>query len=193
MDTYDVSSLDYYLQLLNKQNKNLKAAKARQGERPEDRMSQQDLVNSFEMHLAVQQIHEWTTAPSERMMHSSFLPPPYLPSIAPLGELKQTFINDLRLETHHRGKYLLLRSITPPNRMTAIMVIVEDERKDALRRARATLITRLRLELGGVILVGDVLAASTRTHQPTSIAMPVQHTTVLTTPPRNSGSILGSS
>jgi hypothetical protein len=77
--------------------------------------------------------------------------------------------------------------------MTAIMVIVEDERKDALRRARATLITRLRLELGGVILVGDVLAASTRTHQPTSVAMPVQHTTVLTTPPRNSGSILGSS
>ncbi|KAN0087063.1 hypothetical protein V8E54_000751 [Elaphomyces granulatus] len=132
MDTYDVSSLDYYLKLLNKQKKNLKAAKARQGERPEDRMSQQDLVNGFEMHLAVQQIHEWTTAPTERMMHSSFLPPPYLPSIAPLEELKQTFIKDLRLETHHRGAYLLLRSITRSNRMTAIMAIMEDEREDAL-------------------------------------------------------------
>jgi hypothetical protein len=132
MDTYNVSSLDYYLKLLNKQKKNLKAAKARQGERPEDRMSQQDLVNGFEMHLAVQQIHEWTTAPTERMMHSSFLPPPYLPSIAPLEELKQTFIKDLRLETHHRGAYLLLRSITRSNRMTAIMAIMEDEREDAL-------------------------------------------------------------
>lgn len=41
-------------------------------------------------------------------------------------------IKDLRLETHHRGNCLLLRSITPPNKMTAIMVIVEDEMKDAV-------------------------------------------------------------
>jgi hypothetical protein len=41
-------------------------------------------------------------------------------------------IEDLQLETHHRGTYLLLRSITPPNRMTGIIVIVEDERGDVV-------------------------------------------------------------
>jgi hypothetical protein len=41
-------------------------------------------------------------------------------------------INDLLLETHHRGSYLMLRSITPPDRMNAIMAIVQDENEDAI-------------------------------------------------------------
>ncbi|KAN0077855.1 hypothetical protein V8E54_006159 [Elaphomyces granulatus] len=140
MDSHDVPHLDRYIQLLDQQKKTLNAAyKVRQGERPEDRKSRLDLVNNFEMNYTVQQMCQlrtrqlrMSTAPTEMLVHSSFLPPPYLPSIAPLGELKQTFIDDLRIETHHRGKYLLLRSITPPNRMTAIMAIVEDEREDAV-------------------------------------------------------------
>ena len=73
-------------------------------------------------------------ARAETPMYCSFkfLPPPYLPSIAPLEELKKIFIKDLRLETNHRGDYLLLRLITHPARMTAIMAIVEDEREDAV-------------------------------------------------------------
>jgi len=41
-------------------------------------------------------------------------------------------IKDLLLETHHREKYVMLRSITPPDRMTAVMAIVEDENGDAI-------------------------------------------------------------
>jgi hypothetical protein len=126
MDVHDVSHLHGYMQMLAQQKKILKAAyEEHQGECPEDRKSRRELVNDFEMNCMVQQMHEMP-------MRSSFLPPPYLPSIAPLEELKQTFINNLRLETHHRGKYLLLRSITPSNRMTAIMAVVEDEREDAV-------------------------------------------------------------
>lgn len=65
-------------------------------------------------------------------LRSSFIPPAYSPCISPFCDLAKVMIKDLLLETHHRGTYLLLRSITPPDRMTAVMAIVEDENKDAL-------------------------------------------------------------
>jgi hypothetical protein len=55
------------------------------------------------------------------------MPPAYLPCTTPLAELRRIGIRDLRLETHHRGTYLLVRAMSPPNRMTGIMVMVEDE------------------------------------------------------------------
>lgn len=36
-------------------------------------------------------------------------------------------LQDLSLETHHRGRYLLVRTVTPMDVMTAVMAIVEDE------------------------------------------------------------------
>ncbi|KAH8590368.1 hypothetical protein B0O99DRAFT_634741 [Bisporella sp. PMI_857] len=57
-------------------------------------------------------------------------PRAYTPCSSPLCELTKVMIKDL-LETHHSGTYLLLRSITPPDRMTAVMVIAEDK-KDVL-------------------------------------------------------------
>jgi len=132
MDTYDVSTSDQYLQLLVRQKGVLKAARARQGERPKDRRSRGELVSNFMIQHTIQQMKQFKTRGDTTEIHSSFIPPPYPPSIAPFEELKQTFIKDLQLETHHRGNYLLVRSTTPPNRMTAIMAIVEDERGDAV-------------------------------------------------------------
>lgn len=131
MDTYDVSNSGQHLQLLARQKEVLKAARARQGERPKDRRSREELVNNFMIQHTIQQMKRFKTRDTTEI-HSSFVPSPYPPSIAPLEELKQTFIKDLQLETHHRGNYLLVRSITPPNRMTAIMAIVVDEREDAV-------------------------------------------------------------
>jgi len=68
----------------------------------------------------------------EVMIHSSFISPSYLPCTAPVAELRPVFIRDLQLEIHHRGTYLLLRSITAPNRMTAIMALMEDEKDDVV-------------------------------------------------------------
>jgi hypothetical protein len=131
MDTYDVSGSSQHLQLLARQKEVLTAARARQGERPEDRRPREEIVNNFMIMHAVQQMRRLKMRDTIDM-HSSFVPPPYPPCIAPLEKLKQTFIKDLQLETHHRGNYLLVRSITPPNRMTAIMAIVVDEREDAV-------------------------------------------------------------
>lgn len=41
-------------------------------------------------------------------------------------------INELRLETHHRGRYLLLRCFFRSLRTNAIHAVVEDENEDAL-------------------------------------------------------------
>ena len=57
----------------------------------------------------------------------SWVAAPYAPSVEPLKTLKRLHIKDLRLETHHRGNYVMLRVATPPNTMTAVMVIAEDE------------------------------------------------------------------
>ncbi|KAF1942738.1 SET domain-containing protein [Clathrospora elynae] len=68
----------------------------------------------------------------ENMVHSSFIPPAYLPCITPVAQLTPIAIRDLRLEKHHRGRYLLLRVITPHNRMTGILVLVEDDHDDVV-------------------------------------------------------------
>lgn len=41
-------------------------------------------------------------------------------------------IKDLLLETHHRERYLLLRTVIPTDTMTAVMAIVEDEDGEVL-------------------------------------------------------------
>lgn len=60
------------------------------------------------------------------------LPTPYLPSVAPFQGLKKVYLNDLRPYSHHRGVFILLRAITPPLRMAAIVSVVEDEVGDAV-------------------------------------------------------------
>jgi hypothetical protein len=128
MDTHDVSNLDQYMQILAGRKATLKAAIAHQGKHPKDMKSRQELIYKFMMMYMAQKMKP----PATFQFHSSFVPPPYPPCTARLEGLKQTYIKDLRLEIHHRGSYLLVRSLTPPNRMTAIMAVVEDEREDAI-------------------------------------------------------------
>jgi hypothetical protein len=130
MDTLDVSDSQQYLQFLDRQKTILRASKARQGQHPQDRKSSSELVREFMIQYVRREIGPFATG-TAHLMHSSFVPPPYQPSVEPLEKLAQIFIKDLRLETHHRGSYLVLRSLTPPNTMTAVMFVVEDENKDA--------------------------------------------------------------
>jgi hypothetical protein len=62
-------------------------------------------------------------------LRTSFVPPAYPPCLTSFCDLTKVMIKDL-LETHHRGTYLLLRSVTPPDRMTAVTAIAEDENGD---------------------------------------------------------------
>ena len=124
MDVFNVAT--QYTDLIERQKKTLQEAKKRQGQRPRDRKSREHTYRKFMAVLNLGGIED------HRLVHSSLIPPAYLPCTSPMAELRYIAIKDLQLETHHRGTYLLLRSITPPSRMTAIMAIMEDENGDVM-------------------------------------------------------------
>lgn len=54
------------------------------------------------------------------------LPPPYAPCDRSIDELQPMRITQMRLGEHHRGAKVMVRVLTPPNRINAILVVVED-------------------------------------------------------------------
>jgi hypothetical protein len=125
MDVYN--DTEQYTHMIDRQKKTLLEAKRRQGQRPRDRKSREEAYSKFMVALMLRGNKD-----QKLMIHSSFIPPAYLPCTTPINQLRGVAIKDLQLETHHRGTYLLLRSITPPSRMTAIMAIMEDENGDVI-------------------------------------------------------------
>lgn len=129
MNTHDVSTIPEFLQLLLKQKQSLRDAQSRKGQHLKERKSRDEIIMQFRFQLLM---NERRADSSTYNMRSSFIPPAYIPCFIPFSDLTKVMIKDLLLETHHRGTYLLLRSVTPPDRMTAVMAIVEDENKDVL-------------------------------------------------------------
>ena len=130
MEIDDVSHIDQWVQLLAQQKVALQAASTRKGERPRDRKSLGQLVHNFMLRSA-----STSSTLGEKnlfMIRQSWVAPPYPPSVAPLGTLEKLYIKDLQLQTHHRGFYTLLRVATPPQTMTAVMAIMEDEKDDGV-------------------------------------------------------------
>ncbi|OTB00434.1 hypothetical protein M426DRAFT_65939 [Hypoxylon sp. CI-4A] len=103
MDTKDVTGDEHYRVFFDQIKKNVEQASRRKGEKPRDHPHPQVLV-----------------------------PPHYPPCVRPLQELKPLMISNMTLETHHRGSRTLLHVLTPPDRMTAVMAIAEDEEGTAV-------------------------------------------------------------
>lgn len=132
MDIDNVSEVSQYVQILERQRTALEAAMLRQGQHPKDMKPRLELIRDFMMNALSQKVY-WLLRQNSMHLHTSFVANTYAPSTTPLNQLKPIKIKDLRLETHHRGSYLLVRASTPPTRMTAIMAIVEDENEDAVQ------------------------------------------------------------
>lgn len=130
MDTRDVSEEPQYLKYLAQHRKTLQNAQRLKGQRPKQDKSRDELIMEFMLRRTASK----NMAPDthEFVIRSSFLPPTYRPSIAPFRELNKVMFKDLVLETHHRGSYLLLKTVTPADRRTAILAIVEDEENEVL-------------------------------------------------------------
>ena len=128
MNTHDVSTVSQFMPLLLRQKQSLQDAQSRKGQRPKGRKSREQITLQFRLRLMMNR----DRTNSNFSMRTSFVPSAYSPCIKSLFDLKKVMIKDLVVETHHRGNYLVLRSITPPDRMTAIMAIVEDETRDAI-------------------------------------------------------------
>jgi hypothetical protein len=105
---------------VTKQKKNLQAALLRKGQPPQWH-TRQMMLSQF-----LWKLQQKANASQSFNVGTSFVPPPYSPCVTPFSQLTKVMIRDLVLETQHRGKYLLLRCVTPQDRMTAVMAMVED-------------------------------------------------------------------
>jgi hypothetical protein len=132
MDVHGVSGNPHFFELFLKQKQSLRDALSYKGQQSKGRKSRDELIHQFRFGLMMRQ----GRADSNNFyIRSSHVPPAYTPCSSPLCELTKVMIKDLLPETHHRGTYLLLCSITPPDIMTAVMSIAEDEKKDVLMLA----------------------------------------------------------
>lgn len=119
--------LDNFGRMLKQQKRVLQNAKRKQGQCPRDRKGREEMLLEFMMASMATSMKQ---SNQTHMVHSSFVPEAYLPCTVSVDTLKPLSIGKLRLETHHRGASLLLRTLTPPNRMTGILVLVEDQNRD---------------------------------------------------------------
>lgn len=127
MDT-DVNTGD--LAELNKRQRQLFLdAQSRKGECPRDRPSKDSYYLSFMKRI------EATGAlpqpPKDFKVPVAVMPFAYPPCISPMSSLKNIRIKDLRLEAHHLGRRLLIRTITPSIRTMGVMSVVEDREGEA--------------------------------------------------------------
>lgn len=132
MDVKDVSDAEYIGGMLRQWENNAKQAQRRKGQLVRDHPPTQQLVGRFMMNRQMAAMSLSQTSSSKGMMATSQLPPPYAPCLRPVSELEPIMIADMKLETHHRGKMTRVRLLTPPDRMTAVMAIVEDEQGTAV-------------------------------------------------------------
>ncbi|KAK1973951.1 TPR domain protein [Colletotrichum cereale] len=129
MDVQDVSSENWLGPLLQQWEQSAARAQRRKGQLVRDHPPSRQLVLQFTMKLRMASFKQKSSLGT---MATSQLPPPYAPCVRPISELEHIAISDMKLETHHRGKRTALRVLTPPDRMTAVMAIVEDEQGTAL-------------------------------------------------------------
>ncbi|KAF5722004.1 TPR domain-containing protein [Fusarium mundagurra] len=124
MDVKDVSNESQYIGYLKQLQDAAERAARRKGQAVRDHPPSQQLVSSFLMKLMA---NSYRPQSDENTIATTQVPAPYPPCIHSANDLEPIMISDMRLETHHRGKKIMLRVLTPPDRMTAVMAIVEDE------------------------------------------------------------------
>ncbi|KAF5619109.1 TPR domain protein [Fusarium tjaetaba] len=125
MDIKDVSNESKYIGYLKQLQGAAERAARRKGQAVRDHPPAQQLVSSFLMKLMAA---SYGPRMEENTIATTQVPAPYPPCIHSANDLEPIMISDMRLETHHRGKKVMLRVLTPPDRMTAVMAIVEDEK-----------------------------------------------------------------
>lgn len=68
-------------------------------------------------------------------MRVAYVGEPYQPCIVALSSLKAISLRDLKLETHHRGRFLVVKTFCEPMRIASIINAVQDQNGDVDRIA----------------------------------------------------------
>ncbi|KEZ46367.1 TPR domain-containing protein [Scedosporium apiospermum] len=105
----------------------LKKAQALSGKLPPRKAPRDLLVETHNSHVQKQLGRPKAT----NLVKKPILALAYPASYKPMAELEKMRLSELAVETHHEGKILILRTITPPYQGAGTVVIVEDEHGDA--------------------------------------------------------------
>lgn len=107
--------------LYEKQMRLGKSAAERKGQKPRNRASRAELSDQFSLHNA-------SPAPSSAgsMIRQTVIGFAYPPCSVPLADLEPISINQLELETVHRGRVLVARTFGHPLRIQSIQNAIED-------------------------------------------------------------------
>ncbi|OAQ98044.1 hypothetical protein LLEC1_04477 [Akanthomyces lecanii] len=122
MDTHEVSQDAQIAAALQNAQMMHEKAKRRNGQLVHDHPPPHFIIAKFRaMNRGLKE-----TYASRHTISTTQLPPPYLPSDHLVDELQPMRITQMRLGEHHRGVKVFLRVLTPPNRINAILAVVED-------------------------------------------------------------------
>ncbi|KAH9810902.1 TPR domain-containing protein [Teratosphaeria destructans] len=116
------------MELMEQERERLRAAKTRKGQKAQNKRSRADLAEEF----SSMRRQAGGFAMEVRRTYINFA---YPPSIRTVTDLTPITISELRLETHHTGKVLFLKTFGTPTRITAVQNAVEDEFGDVDRIA----------------------------------------------------------
>lgn len=131
MDACEVSDDPRWIELLRLHQRTLAEAQSQKGKRPTSWVPRAEVISRFTMALVMGRVGS-VRQQTAFQIKTSLVPPLYPPCIEPLSNLKKIMLKDLLLETQHRGSYLLVRTVTPQDLMTAVIAVVEDEQGTAL-------------------------------------------------------------
>ncbi|KAK0934192.1 hypothetical protein LTR29_014241 [Friedmanniomyces endolithicus] len=108
-----------YAALLQKQKQLTLDAQGRKGKKATNKHGRAFLEMLF--------ANKTKPSPEGCWVRTCFISYAYPASTTPLAQLRPILISDLRLETHHHGKVLFLRTIGHPTRILAVQNAVEDQ------------------------------------------------------------------
>ncbi|KAJ3019056.1 hypothetical protein HKX48_002408 [Thoreauomyces humboldtii] len=92
----------------------------------------------------------------EVLMATTIIGDAYAPCSKPVSELSPTTLSQLRLETHHRGKVLVVRTVVPSFRVQSVQTVVVDANDDAQMLAVYNLLDSIPTD---VVLPHDTILA----------------------------------
>ena len=127
-DSAKMASSDAIEQQMSDQIKFLRLALLVKGQHPKANRNRERIISEHNDNYWLRKAH-----PVAFEMRASFTPPAYPPCTRSLHDLSKVMIKNLYLETHHRGTYVVLRTVTPPDHLAAVACIVEDETQDVIR------------------------------------------------------------
>ncbi|KAJ5100649.1 hypothetical protein N7456_006701 [Penicillium angulare] len=133
MNVCDVSNHPRHARLLKKAKEEQQAADRRKGQPIQMTKSRLEVIDQLHEEKFEEAVflNKADSEPSLATMVN--ISTPYLPSVAPLEDLRKIFLRALKHETHHRGDYMLLRVASAFIVEGTTYFIAEDENEDVIK------------------------------------------------------------